>query len=154
MYRAGRGVRDATLTLLNLILGHLDTSGTTVHMLFVDFSSAFNTIQPNVLIQKLLNLEINSDHVLWIRQFLCNHPQPVSPNSCLCRDPVFSDEITLNTRVPKGCILSPVLFPIYTNHISWNNPILTLIKFADDMALVGCLKDDSLFPSTTSKSSY
>ena len=31
---------------------------------------------------------------------------------------------------------------IYTNAISCNNSLLTLIKYADDMALVACLKDD------------
>ena len=50
-YRAKRGVEDATLTLFNLIASHLDTSGTTVRDLFMDFSSAFNTIQPHVLIK-------------------------------------------------------------------------------------------------------
>ena len=65
-YRAKRGVEDATLTLFNLIASHLDTSGTTVRVLFMDFSSAFNTIQPHVLIKKLLNLEVNPDLILWI----------------------------------------------------------------------------------------
>ena len=60
-YRAKRGVEDATLTLFNLIASHLDTSRTTVRVLFMDFSSAFNTIQPHVLIKKLLNLEVNHD---------------------------------------------------------------------------------------------
>ena len=33
---------------------------------------------------------------------------------------------------------------VYTNAISCNNSLLTLIKYADDMTLVACLKDDSL----------
>ena len=40
-YRAGRGVADATLTLFNLISGHLDTSETTVRVLFMDFFISF-----------------------------------------------------------------------------------------------------------------
>jgi len=32
--------------------------------------------------------------------------------------------------------LSPVLFSIYTNEIPCNNPILTMVKVADDMAPV------------------
>ena len=145
-YRAKRGVEDATLTLLNLIASHLDTSGTTVRVLFMDFSSAFNTIQPHVLIKKLLNLEVNPDLILWIRQFLCDRPQRVRLNGSLSRDPVLSDEVIVNTGAPQGCVLSPILFSIYTNDISCNNSFLTLIKYADDMALVGRLKDElSLF---------
>lgn len=42
-YRAKRGVEDATATLLNLLHKHLEGSKTHVRVLFVDFSSAFNT---------------------------------------------------------------------------------------------------------------
>ena len=38
--------------------------------------------------------------------------------------------------------MSPVLFSVYTNELMCNNAILTLIKFADDMALVARLKDE------------
>ena len=112
----------------------------------MDFSSAFNTIQPHVLIKKLLNLKVNPDLIIWIRQFLCDRQQRVRLNSSLNRYPVLSDEVIVITGAPQGCVLSPILFSIYTNDISCNNSILTLIKYADDMALVGRLKDElSLF---------
>ena len=38
--------------------------------------------------------------------------------------------------------MSPTLFSIYTNEVTCSDAILTLIKFADDMALVARLKDD------------
>ena len=141
-YRAKRGVEDAILTLFNLIASQLDTSGTAVRVLFMDFSSTINTIQPHVLIKTLLNLEVNPDLILWIRQFLCDRPQRVRMNGSLCRYPVLSDEIVVNTGAPQGSVLSPILFSIYTNDIPCNNSCLTLIKYADDMALVGHLKDE------------
>ena len=145
-YRAKRGVEDAILTLFNLIASQLDTSGTAARVLFMDFSSAINTIQPHVLIKTLLNLEVNPDLILWIRQFLCDRPQRIRMNGSLCRYPVLSDEIVVHTGAPQGSVLSPILFSIYTNDISCNNSCLTLIKYADNMALVGHLKDElSLF---------
>ena len=90
----------------------------------------------------MLNLEVNPDLILWIRQFLCDRPQRVRLNGPLCRDPVLSDEIVVNTGAPQGCDLSPILFSIYTNDLSSNNSFLTLIKHADDMALVGRLRDE------------
>ena len=107
--------------MFSLIASHLDTSGITVRVLFMDISSACNTIQTHVLIKKLLNIEVNPDLILCIRQFLCDRPQHVRLNDPLCRDPVLSDEILVNTGAPQGCVLSSILFSIYTNDISCNN---------------------------------
>ena len=43
--------------------------------------------------------------------------------------------------------MSPVLFSIYTNEVMSNTTTLTLIKFADDMALVARLKDEQSLSS-------
>ncbi|KAK3555184.1 hypothetical protein QTP86_010034 [Hemibagrus guttatus] len=52
-YRANRSVDDAVNMGLHFILQHLDKSGTYVRLLFMDFSSAFNTIIPTLLQTKL-----------------------------------------------------------------------------------------------------
>ncbi len=54
-YQARRGVEDAPSTLLNMIMKHLDGRKTHVRLLFVDFSSAFNSIQPHVLVNQLIS---------------------------------------------------------------------------------------------------
>ncbi|XP_068507379.1 uncharacterized protein [Syngnathus scovelli] len=53
-YRANRSVDDAVNMGLHYILQHLDTPGKYARILFVDFSSAFNTIAPDILQQKLI----------------------------------------------------------------------------------------------------
>ena len=60
---------------------------------------------------------------------------------------VKSNELILNTGEPQGCVLSPILLSIYTNEIMSNTTTLTLIKFADDMALVARLKDEQSLSS-------
>ncbi len=55
-YRANRSVDDAVNMGLHYILQHLDRPGTYVRILFVDFSSAFNTILPDILQNKLTQL--------------------------------------------------------------------------------------------------
>jgi len=46
-YRANRSADDAINVGLHHILKHLDTAGMYARILFVDFSSAFNTIVPD-----------------------------------------------------------------------------------------------------------
>ena len=106
-------MEDATLTLFDLISSHLDSAVATVRVLFMDFSSAFNTIQPHVFIKRLLDLEVNTDLVLWIRQFLCDRPQRVRLSSRLCDQPVLSDELVLNTGVPQGFVLSCLILCLH-----------------------------------------
>ena len=107
----------------------------------MDFSSAFNTLQTHLLLLRLLDLDVSPSIVLWVRAFLRDRPQTVCVNS------VKSNELILNTGAPQGCVLSPILFSIYTNEIMSNTTTLTLIKFADDMALVARLKDEQSLSS-------
>ncbi len=52
--QSGRGVEDAILMLLNLLVQHLKAPKTHTRILFFDFSSDFNTIQPYLLADVLL----------------------------------------------------------------------------------------------------
>jgi hypothetical protein len=51
-YRAGRGVEDAKLFILNTLYVHLEKPKAHARLLFADFSSAFNTVQPHILAKK------------------------------------------------------------------------------------------------------
>ena len=59
-YQNGRSCEDAILTLLNKMYSHLERArfGNSVRLLFFDFSSAFNTIQPHLLINKMMKMKI------------------------------------------------------------------------------------------------
>jgi len=104
-YRAKQGVDDATTILLNLLFKHLEGSKTHARILFVDFSSAFNTIQPHILVDKLLkNFDLDFNIVGWILDFLTDRTQKVRVNGCL------SEEMSSSTGSPQGCVLSPLLY--------------------------------------------
>jgi hypothetical protein len=55
-YRPNRSTDDAISIALHSALSHLDKRNTYVRMLFIDDSSAFNTIVPQKLITKLMTL--------------------------------------------------------------------------------------------------
>ncbi|KAK1793549.1 hypothetical protein P4O66_011924, partial [Electrophorus voltai] len=47
-YEEDTGVDDTFIYLLDKVYSHLDTTGSTVRIMFFDFSSAFNTMQPSI----------------------------------------------------------------------------------------------------------
>ncbi|WP_244166816.1 reverse transcriptase domain-containing protein, partial [Aeromonas lusitana] len=100
-YRANRSVDDAVNLGLHYILQHLDRPGTYARMLFVDFSSAFNTIVPQILCSKLSQLTVPDNLCSWIYSFLTNRSQQVRMGQ------VTSDIRSTNTGAPQGCVLSP-----------------------------------------------
>ena len=65
VYRPRRGVEDATVTFLHSLFKHLEVSGSHARLLYVDFSSAFNTIQLLILAGRLLE-PINLILILWV----------------------------------------------------------------------------------------
>lgn len=52
-YRPGRGADDVKIYIMDTIHKHLEQPNTTATLLFADFSSAFNTLQPQILAEKL-----------------------------------------------------------------------------------------------------
>ena len=58
--RKNRSTDDAVLYSLENIYSHLEKTGINVRLMFFDFSSAFNTIQPHLLVQKLFNMKLPS----------------------------------------------------------------------------------------------
>ncbi len=89
-------------------------------MLFVDFSSAFNTISPMKLIGKPSTLDLSTTLCNLILDFLTNHRQFISVISHT------SSTILLN--IPQGSVLSPLLFTLYTQWCTENNLLLTVNK--------------------------
>ncbi len=73
-YRANRSVDDAVNMGQHFILQHLDRPGTYVRILFVDFSSAFNTI---ILQNKPTQLSMPTSVCQWITSFLTDKQQLV-----------------------------------------------------------------------------
>lgn len=64
VYRAERGVEDALQTLVNNLYEHLECANNLVKVVYIDFSNNFNTIQPHLLMNKLMDLSVNSKIIL------------------------------------------------------------------------------------------
>ncbi len=77
-YRSNRSTDDAIAFTLHTALSHLDSKNYLfLNMLFLDYSSAFNTIVPARLVMKLQTLGLNESLCSWIRDFLSGRRQNV-----------------------------------------------------------------------------
>ncbi len=143
-YRSNRLTDDAIATALHPTLTHLDKKDSYVRLLFIDFSSAFNTIIPQQLTHKLVQLGLNTSLCNWLLDFLTGRPQAVRVGINT------SSTITLNTGAPRGCVLSPLLFTLLTHDCTSSHNLF--IKFADDMTVVGLIsnRDETNYRSEVS----
>lgn len=109
---------------------HLQFPNHYARVLFIDFSSAFNSMQIHTLLQRLIDIGVNEGIIHLVRDFLSDRPQQVHVND------IRSDTTVLNTGAPQGTILSLLLFSLYTNKFQLDQENFSLFKYADDMALV------------------
>ena len=74
-YKRGRSTDDAKSSITHLVLKHLEDPKADARLLFIDFSSAFNKIQPFILPEILKNMGVSSFIVKWYYSFLTNRTQ-------------------------------------------------------------------------------
>lgn len=138
-YQEKVGVDDAIIYLLHRVHSHLDKGKSAVRIMFFDFSSAFNTIQPARLRDKLVQMGVDAHLVSWITDYLTERPQFVRLKDC------FSETVVCSTGAPQGTVLSPFLFTLYTSDFSYNSESCHMQKFSDDTSIVGCIRDGQEF---------
>ncbi len=108
-YRPNRSTDDAISQVLHSSLTHIDsTNGNYVRLLFIDYSSAFNTIVPTKLAVKLSDLGLNTSLVTGFKisspadfksrpvHLQLHHPEHRSPTG-LCPEPPAL--LSLHTRL-------------------------------------------------------
>ena len=140
-YQAKRNTEDAILFTLEKLYSHLEMTkcGNSARIVYFDFSSAFNTIQPCLLGKKLVKMDISPNIIAWIIDYLTNRQQYVHLKCSDCS----SSNLTSDTGAPQGTVLAPFLFILYTSDFRADGDGCSLVKFADDTALIGLIKQDN-----------
>lgn len=97
--------------------------------IFMDLSKAFDTIDHNILMNKLYHYGFRGVAFDWFRNYLSDRTQYVVYNSS------SSTKISMSCGVPQGSILGPLLFILYMNDICNTSKVLNTILFADDTTI-------------------
>ena len=108
MIRSFHSVETALLRITNDVLLTLD-KGEEVILVLLDFSSAFDTIKHDVLLQRLSQkFGIRSGALDWIESYLTNRNHTVVIGN------EQSSSYCSSQGVPQGSVLGPLLFTLYT----------------------------------------
>lgn len=103
-------------------------------LLFIDFSSALNILQPHLLIQKVKQLAVSPSVIRWYHCFLTHRTQLLKVSNSV------SQVKAISTGDPQGCVSSPVLFTLFTNERSASHTQNYIFKHSDDSAVLSLLQ--------------
>ena len=92
-----------------------------------------DTVDHNILLEKLSMYEVKGNNLKWFHSYLPNRKQCIEFQNDDKKEKTNS--LTIKCGVPQGSILGPLLFIVYVNDLYRASNILKPIMFADDTNL-------------------
>ena len=112
--------------------------GEQIDIRVLDFSKAFDTVPHRRLISKLEFCGISGPIWDWIRAFLTSRTQRVMIDGC------HSREDAVDSGVPQGTVLGPLLFLIYISDLpSFVDPGTAVRLFTDDCLIYRSINSEA-----------
>ena len=146
-HQSGFRKSHSTDTCLIYLLDYIRTNsskGLLTGMVMMDLQKAFDTVNHDILCDKLDILGVKS--ISWFKSYLSGRYQKVSIGK------VFSDSIPITCGVPQGSILGPLLFLCYVNDMVTSiDSDCKLILYADDSTILFSHKDPKIIAQKLGK---
>ena len=109
-FRKNHSTSLAVLDLLSVLLQNKDKEKISCSI-FLDISKAFDTVNHNILLQKLNRYGIRGEMHNLLKDYLTDRKQFTTYKNAK------SDDAKIVCGIPQGSILGPLLFSIYLNDL-------------------------------------
>ena len=133
-FQKGMSTEYAINSLLHNIV-HSINKDETGFCILLDFAKAFDTVNHEILLDKLQYYGIRGTALKWFQSYLLDRMQ------CTEIGNTQSNLEYVKCGVPQGSILGPLLFLLYINDIVLSSKLFKFTLFADDTTLFYSLKN-------------
>ena len=131
-FRKNRSTEHALIELTDRILSNMDNNITPT-AIFLDLSKAFDSLNHEILLQKLSHYGLQNKSLDLCTNYLRNRQQYIQLKD------TNSEIQNVNIGVPQGSILGPFFFLIYVNDLPNSSKFLKFITYADDTTLLSTI---------------
>ena len=129
--RKNRSTTHYLVKLLHELYEHSDKQRSLCRVVVTDFSKAFDRVDHNIIIPKLLDMGTRPEIIPWLCSFLSNRSQ------CVRYQNITSNWKTLQGGVPQGTLVGPGSFLVLNNDAALSeDQRVCALKYVDDITLV------------------